>query len=304
MTMHRIFLCLQHVTLVVALAAFSALAPAAERVLYQKISQYNTIIVSEDEHGMRVLRFEPNGARQSMVKPGDPTYLGFAYTRVAFSGLALTPEPRRMLVIGLGGGTMPMFLRNYYPVALIDVVDVDGDVVQVAKDYFGFREDERLRAHVADGRKFIEAVREPYDVVFLDAFGARSVPAHLTTVEFVRAARRAVKPTGVVISNVWGRLVNPLYDSMVRTYQEVFEEVYILEVPGTSNRILLALPRRQTIDRAQFVQMASRTGAEKRFAFDPGNIEEQQFTHATRKLSNGHVLRDAGTVQPSPAPVQ
>ena len=299
-----ILACLQRLTVFVALAAFCALATAAEKVLYQKSSQYNTIIVSEDEQGMRVLRFESNGARQSIVKPGDPTYLGFGYTRVAFSGLALSAEPRRMMVIGLGGGTMPMFLRNYYPAAQIDVVDIDADVVQVAKDYFGFREDERLRAYVADGRKFIEAVREPYDVIFLDAFGARSVPAHLTTVEFVRAARRAVKPTGVVISNVWGRAVNPLYDSMVRTYQEVFEEVYIVDVPGTSNRVLMALPRKQTIDRVQFMQMASKTGAEKRVAFDPGNIEEQQFTHATRRMSSGRVLRDAGTVQPSPAPVQ
>ena len=142
----RLITCLQRLILFATLAALSVCAAAAEKVLYQKASQYNTIIVSEDEHGMRLLRFEPNGARQSIVKPGDPTYLGFGYTRVAFSGLALTPEPRRMLVIGLGGGTMPMFLRNYYPAALIDVIDIDPDVVQVAKDYFGFREDERLHA--------------------------------------------------------------------------------------------------------------------------------------------------------------
>ena len=75
--------------LLLALFTWSAFAHAAERVLYDKPSAYNNIIVTEDDTGMRVLRFERSGARQSIAKPGDPTYLGFAYTRVAFVGLAL-----------------------------------------------------------------------------------------------------------------------------------------------------------------------------------------------------------------------
>jgi spermidine synthase len=285
-----------------ALIALSGLVSAADKVLYDKASAYNNIIVTEDESGLRVLRFEHNGARQSIAKPGDPTYLGFAYTRVAFAGLALTDEPRRIMIVGLGGGTMPMFLRHYYPNAAIDVVDIDPDVVQVAKEYFGFREDENMHAHVGDGRQFVESVREPYDVIFLDAFGTRNVPPHLTTIEFMRAVKRALRPGGAVIGNVWGRPVNPLYDSMVRTYQEVFDALYILEVPGTSNRILLALPRKQSIDRAQLVQLARRLGTEKRFAFDPGDITEDQFRSATRKGTSGRVLRDVDTAQPVRTP--
>ena len=277
-----------------ALLMLVTLATAGEKVIYEKASRYSNIIVTEDENGLRVLRFEENGARQSIAKPGDPTYLGFAYTRVAFSGLALTePDPRRIMIVGLGGGTMPMFLRHYYPQATIDVVDIDPDVVHVAREFFGFREDEAMRAHVGDGRQFVEGVREPYDIIFLDAFGTRNVPPHLTTVEFMRAVKRAVKPTGVVVGNIWGRPVNPLYDSMVRTYQEVFDDLYVLEVPGTSNRILLALPRRQALDRAQLAQLARATGARKRFDFDLGDIGEEQFRPASRRNRSGRVLRDA-----------
>lgn len=278
-----------------ALIALSGLASAADKVLYEKPSAFNNIIVTEDEAGLRVLRFEKNGARQSIAKPGDPTYLGFAYTKVAFVGLALTEEPRRIMIVGLGGGTMPMFLRHYYPEATIDVVDIDPDVVHVAKEYFGFREDAKLRAHVGDGRKFVETVREPYDVIFLDAFGTRNVPPHLTTVEFMRAVKRAVGPQGVVIGNIWGRPVNPLYDSMVRTYQEVFEELFILDVPGTTNKILLALPRRQPLDRAELIQLARKTGTAKRFDFDLAAIEDEQFAYSSRKSKSGRVLRDADT---------
>ena len=275
-------------------------ARAAETVLYEKQSEYNTIIVTEDANGYRVLRFERSGARQSIGKPGEPEYLGFAYTKVAFVGLALTREPSRILIVGLGGGTMPMFLRKHYPNAHIDAVDIDPEVVHVAREYFGFKEDERLRAHVGDGRQFVERVREPYDVIFLDAFGTRNVPSHLTTLEFMRAVRKAVKPTGVVVGNIWGRGPNPLYDSMVRTYQEVFEELYILDVIGTSNKILLALPRKQSLDRQQLVQLARKTGTEKRFQFDLGDIDEEQLTYATRKNNSGRVLRDADADSSAP----
>jgi spermidine synthase len=287
------------VLLLAALLALAGFAHGAEKTLYEKASAYNNIIVTEDSDGLRVLRFERAGARQSITKIGEPEYLGFAYTKVAFVGLALTQEPTRVLVVGVGGGTMPMFLRKYYPKATIDAVDIDPDVVQVAKDYFGFREDERMKAHVGDGRAFVENTREPYDVIFLDAFGTRNVPPHLTTVEFMRAVRRAVKPTGVVVGNIWGRAANPLYDNMVRTYQEVFDELYMLDVPGTTNKILLAMPRKQGLDRAGLVQLARQTGTAKRFQFDLADIEEQQFHNLGRKSKAGRVLRDADTAQPA-----
>jgi spermidine synthase len=156
-----------------------------------------------------------------------------------------------------------------------------------------------MKAHVGDGRAFVENTREPYDVIFLDAFGTRNVPPHLTTVEFMRAVRRAVKPTGVVVGNIWGRAANPLYDNMVRTYQEVFDELYMLDVPGTTNKILLAMPRKQGLDRAGLVQLARQTGTAKRFQFDLADIEEQQFHNLGRKSKAGRVLRDADTAQPA-----
>ena len=295
----------RHIHIVFALfSAFLAVlayGQAGENVLYEKPSAYNNIIVTEDASGYRVLRFERGGARQSIGKPGQPEYLGFAYTKVAFVALALVPEPSRVLVVGVGGGTMPMFLRSYYPSATIDAVDIDPDVVQVARDYFGFREDDRLKAHVDDGRAFIENAREPYDIIFLDAFGTRNVPPHLTTAEFMRAVRRAAKPDGVIVGNVWGRSANPLFDSMVRTYQEVFDELYMLDVPGTTNKILLALPRKQSIDRAALVQRARATGTTKRFQFDLGAIDESQFHVLSQKNKTGRVLRDTETTRPAAA---
>jgi spermidine synthase len=272
--------------------ALAALAQADEKVLYEKPSAFGMIVVTEDDNGLRVLRFGQRGPRQSVVKPGDPDYLALPYARAAFAGLALCGEPRRVLVVGLGGGTLPMFLHKHYPEATIDAVDIDPEVVDVAKRFFGFDEDEFMRAHVGDGRQFIEQFRQPYDAIFLDAFGGDSVPAHLTTQEFLRAVRRAVKPDGVVVGNVWARHSNPLYDSMVRTYEEVFDELYILAVQGAGNMIVLALPRRQPLSRDELAQRARKVSTAKRFSFDLGSLVEYGFQPAPEKNQQGRVLRD------------
>ena len=280
------------VTAILILAALVAPTHAGETVLYEKASVFGTIVVTEDESRLRTLRFGKGGARQSVVKPGDPDHLELPYAKVAFVGLALCAEPRRVLVIGLGGGTLPMFLRKNYPDAVIDAVDIDPDVVQVAKQFFGFSEDDRMRAHVDDGRRFIEQAQQPYDAIFLDAFGSDSVPAHLTTQEFLQAVRRAVRPDGVVVGNVWGRYSNRLYDSMVRTYQEVFDELFILDVRGAGNMILLALPRKQPLSRDELTQLARNVSTTRRLRFDLGELVSYGFLHARVRNPEGRVLRD------------
>lgn len=290
MNLRRLF----HVALF-SCVALAALARADEKILYEKPSAFGMIVVTEDDNGLRVLRFGQRGPRQSVVKPGDPDYLALPYARVAFTGLALCAEPRRILVVGLGGGTLPMFLHKYYPEATIDAVDIDPDVVDVAKKFFGFGEDEFMRAHVGDGRRFIEQFRQPYDAIFLDAFGSDSVPAHLTTQEFLQAVRRAVKPDGIVVGNVWARHSNPLYDSMVRTYRDVFDEIFILAVQGAGNMIVLALPRPLLLTRDELAQRARNVSTAKRFGFDLGGLVDYGLQSEQDGNQRGRVLRDTDT---------
>jgi spermidine synthase len=274
-----------------------SLAACAQTVIYEKASSYNNIIVTEDSNGLRTLLFERYGGRQSVVKPGDPDHLELAYSRVALVGLALCEAQRRFLVVGLGGGSLPMFLRKHYPDAEIDAVEIDPGVVDVAKQYFGFREDERMHAHVGDGRRFIENVRQPYDMIILDAFGARSVPAHLATLEFLQAVRRAVAPSGVVVSNIWRPSHNDLYNEMIRTHQAAFDELFLLEVPGDVNNILLALPRKQAVNRSELIRNARNISAEKKFRFDLGDFIVYGFAAVTDRTYPGRVLRDADLKQ-------
>jgi len=274
-----------------AIVAACGIAPAAEKTLYRKASPYTTIVVTEDEEGLRTLQFD-NAIRQSVVKVGDPDHIALEYAKVMPVALALVEEPQRVLVVGLGGGTIPNFLHKHYPQMTIDVVDIDPGVVEVAKEFFGFREDASLHAYVEDGRRYIEKCKKPYDIIFLDAYGADNIPYDLATKEFLQAVRRAIGPQGVVASNVWSSNGNPLYDAMVRTYQEVFDDLYVIDAKSHGNKILLALPRPRQIERDDLARRASQISKEKQFRFDMGERVASGFQHLDVKDPRVRVLLD------------
>lgn len=271
---------------------FCLIAAAEEKVLFKGVSSYNTIVVTEDFRGLRTLWFEEGGSRQSVVKPGDPDHLELPYARAMPVGLALVEEPRRVLIVGLGGGTIPSFLHEHFPQTGIDVVDIDPEVVDVAKRFFGFREDATMRAYVEDGRRFIARCRSRYDIIFLDAYGSDNIPHHLATREFLLCVREALTPEGVVVGNVWSRSSNPLYYSMVRTYQSVFEELFVLDVRGAGNKILVGLPRKERITREGLARRATAISSRHRFRFDMGELVRYGFRPAGDEAARGRILTD------------
>jgi spermidine synthase len=235
-----------------------------ERTLLERKSEYTPVYVSEivntAEKGLRVLRFEPGGQWQSAARLDDPGHLAIAYTQLFAVAFAFTPEPKRALMVGMGGGTFPRFLRARFPDLAIDVVDIDPVVVEVAKSHFGFREDERLRAYVDDGRRFVETRGRDYDTVFLDAYGSDSIPFHLATREFMQSVRKTLVPGGVVVSNVWGPRSNKLYDSMLSTYREVFTEVSVVPVPDSGNHMVIAHAAKTGLSRSDVRERALALG--------------------------------------------
>ena len=265
----------------------------AQSVLHESNGPYGEVIVTQERDGLRTLRFERSGARQTVVKPGDPAHLELAYARSMTTGLALVDAPARSLVVGLGGGSLPMFLRHYYPAMRIVAVDINPQVVDVARRYFDFREDALLRGIVADGRRFIEeAIPGSYDLILLDAFGANSVPKALTTQEFLQAVRRALAPGGVVVGNVWGRGLNPIYDDMLRTYQEVFDETVVVSPGDYGNNLVIALPRAIGLTQATLAARAHALAAERGFRFDPGAAVKAGFVSLGERNPARRVLRD------------
>jgi spermidine synthase len=275
-------------------------AVAGEKLLLERKSPYNTIVVTEDDRGMRILRFEQGGARQSVVKLGDPDHLELPYVRAIPVALVFVEKPHSVLVVGLGGGTIPGFLRKHFPDLRIDVVEIDPGVAEVARSHFGFREDAGMHAYVADGRQFIERSGRLYDIIFLDAYGADSVPYQLVTREFLSGVRRALAPGGVVVGNIWGRESNPLYDSMVRTYQAVYDEVSTIDAHGANNKIVVASLRKRAFSKAELVRRSGELTRQLVLRSDLGDIVDRGYRRVDAEGGGGHILTDAGGPDLSP----
>jgi spermidine synthase len=288
--------------LLLALAAQSGCAQAAERgqTIFRKVTPYATITVKKGKGGLLTLWFGGSKYPDSAVKIGDPDHIEFEYVQALTVALALTSEPKRVLAVGLGGGTLPTFLRKHYPEMVIDTVDIDPDVVDVAKKFFGFREDAAMHAYVEDGRQFIEKCETPYDIIFLDAYGSEDIPYHMATKEFLQAVRRAAAPNGVVASNILRAPDNRLHGEMVRTFQEVFGSVYIVATKNGPNEIVLAMPGNTPVGRASLARRASQLSEDQKLEFDIGSYVRSGF-HAPAPASRAaRILLDKDKKPPRP----
>jgi len=263
-----------------------------EKLLVSRHSGFQSILLTEDESGLRTLRFGADGVSQSVVKAADPRHLELAYARVLPACLAFVQKTERVLIVGLGGGSLPRFFHSHFPEMDIDVVEIDQGVVDVARTYCGFVEDARMRVHVEDGRDFIESARTGYDLIILDCFDADAIPRHLATLEFLTSVRNALGPRGVVVANIWGRSCNPLYAHMLLTYRAAFEDVYIFDVPQPGSKLFVALPFKQTLNRDEVLRAAGEIGSQRHFSFDLSK-EIAGFRNAEGEtVRSGAVLRD------------
>jgi len=215
-------------------------APAAGTLIHSEHSQYREVLVYEDA-GTRCLCFTHECAigRQSCIELAYPDHMVFEYTRLMLGALFLVPDPHQILVIGLGGGTLPRALQQLLPDAHIDVVEIDPAVVRVATQYFGFKSSLKLSVSTEDGRAYVrrllrEGTRQ-YDLIMLDAYEREYIPEHLLTREFLRQVAALLRPGGVVAANTWSS--SRLYPNESVTYHAVFGDFYNLK---SGNRIILA----------------------------------------------------------------
>ena len=225
------------------LLGLALLLPSAwAEVVHRERSLYQTILVVKQGRTL-CLQFSLRRAQrnQSCLDERRPERMVLAYTRMMMAALLLGPQPQRILVVGLGGGTLPMALTGIYPDARLDAVEIDPAVVRVAKRHFGFAENERLKVHVKDARVFTRravAAGRSYDLILLDAFGADYIPEHLMTREYLADVRALLSADGALAANTFA--VSQLYDHESATYFDVFGPFLNLKLPSSGNRVILA----------------------------------------------------------------
>ena len=220
----------------VALALPVAAAGAQE--IYQEKSLYRNIVVYE-EQGLRCMKFGRQATgRQSCINLKNPDALVLGYTKLLLGALYLKPEPEKILIIGLGGGSLPSALHKILPQARIETVELDPSVAKVAERFFGFKPGKDNAVAIEDGRVFVKRAQKQgkkYDLVILDAFDHVYVPEHMLTREYLLEVKSLLEKDGVLAANTFSS--SRLYDAESATYANVFGKFYNLK---TENRVILA----------------------------------------------------------------
>lgn len=132
-----------------------------------------------------------------------PLQLLAPYTRALLLTLLWRASPRRVCMLGFGGGRISLVLHTCLPGVIIDNVDVDPAFETIAARFFGVVFDERQRLQIADARDFLQRTPERYDIIIMDAFSdARDNLDHLATADFYALCRQRLAPAGVVGANL------------------------------------------------------------------------------------------------------
>lgn len=220
-------------------------AERGERIVHREISAFHTLVVT-DSATRRCLRFgdAPDALNQSCRLHRDPLHLVFDYTRAMAAVLLLwQPAPQRVLLIGAGGGSLPMSLGAVRPAMTIDAVDIDPAVLAVAQSHFGLLAGPQLRLHAADGRAFVAAARargERFDAVLLDAFDAQGIPPALFDAPFLDDVRALLTERGVFLANTFAGSARYAQESAMT--EAAFGRVLNLRLQRAQggNRLLIA----------------------------------------------------------------
>src|SRR5579862_2365452 len=139
-------------TLAAVVSSAACLEAFAQTIVHTEKSLYRNITVIDDD-GLRCMKFSRNyvGGRQSCMLLRDPDRLVLDYTQMMLASLYVVPAPKRILIVGLGGGTLPKALARLLPDSNIDVVEVDAAVIGVASKFFAFAPGAHVRVTEEDG---------------------------------------------------------------------------------------------------------------------------------------------------------
>src|SRR5262249_41140705 len=152
------------------------------------------------------------------------------YTRYMTAALMYAKDVRSILEIGFGGGRTAWYLHRYLPKVAVTSVELDPTVLDLAKKYFGIKEEPGFSIVNRDGRLFLSESKDRYDVILIDAYRGPFVPFHLLTKEFYQIVKDHLADGGVVAQNVEPSTM--LFDSAVKTINAIFPQLDFYRADG------------------------------------------------------------------------
>lgn len=205
----------------------------------RKREEDNESVYISEKFGVRSLHIGSDTI-QSAMRVAHPNELEVVYTRSMMAFLLFSPDPRDVLMIGLGGGSLAKFIYHRLPRACTVAVEINPRVVAIARQFFHVSPDnERLRVIVGDGASYMANDKPRADVVMVDGYDAEAQVAALSTLAFYRDCARVLGDGGILVVNLWGGDRN--FSACVERMAKVFDRrVACLPAGKPGNVVALA----------------------------------------------------------------
>ena len=180
---------------------------------------------------------------QSEMSLKAPHDLALKYTQKMLAGLLFLPRPRKLLLIGLGGGSLVKFCHRRLPGTQIVAVELDADVIAFRDTFMVPPDDARLRIVHGDGADYLAQADKGIDLLLVDAFDRTGFAPALANREFFDSAYGKLSGNGVLTINLAGDADS--YAGLIATAMDVFDDqVIVTAVPEDGNHILHAFKAR------------------------------------------------------------
>ncbi|HDZ16095.1 hypothetical protein LCGC14_0971690 [marine sediment metagenome] len=212
-------------------------------LIHQSVTDEGIIEVV-DSGNVRSLHFGTL-PKQSAMRLNQPHHLELSYTQAMMGCLLLNPNPKRVCVIGLGGGSLVKFLLHHFPDCVIDVVEYRQDVVDVSQQFFNVPVYEpRLNIEIGDGYLYVKQryfnSDISYDLILVDAYDHNGMAASVGVQSFFDACNGLLSDDGVMSVNLWGSERAAFSTTMERIRDSFDYAPMILPVENKGNVIALA----------------------------------------------------------------
>jgi spermidine synthase len=246
-----------------------------ERLMTGQLAQ--PYILETSSH--RCLYFTQSNV-QSVMSLDEPDALITAYTRKMMAFLLFNPAPKRITMVGLGGGSLAKFCHRNLQQAQITVVEIDPRVVALREEFRIPADDARFRVVCADGAHYISQRTEPIDVLLVDAFDPIGVAPTLAASDFYAQAAKRLSPRGVMVMNFSG-VPNRYVTHIERIGAAFGGSTLLVPVIADDNLLLFAFRRRIALPTtAKYESRAQRL--QSRLTLE--------FPLYLRRICQGHVL--------------
>lgn len=214
-----------------------------KKVILRKNTGVNNLSVTR-EGNIVTLWSPPGRVKQTTVDIDKPFLPGLEYARNCILSLAFQPKPESLLVLGLGGGAVPMMFYHTCPNIHIDVVEIDPVIYEVAEKYFNFITDSRVNVYIDDASLFLKKNGQKYDIIIMDAFIGQKQNQSLTSGEFFAAASERLNPGGLFVTNLMTKY-KTRFAKMKQRIGGAFNSLWIF--PGEISANALAFAKNEKV---------------------------------------------------------